>query len=303
MDVELRHLQAFVAAARHASFTHAAKTVHVSQPTFTVQIRQLETALGVRLLDRNTRSVRLTPIGRELAPVIERILRELESVLLNTQALSAKASGFVAVAALPTLSATMLPGIIAAFRAGNPGIAIHLREAVSVRLAAMVKAGEVDFGFGSLPSGEPEVEFAPLFNDSMSAIVPRRSPFAEKRSVPLRDLAATPLILMGRDSSVRTVVDRALAGIGHFSPPDYEAGYISTALGMVEAGLGITILPSSVLRMSRSRELVSRPIRDPGIGREVGLIQMRGRSLSKAAEAFQRAIRGKCAELYSRRQR
>ena len=75
MDVELRHLQAFVAAARHASFTHAAKTVHVSQPTFTVQIRQLETALGVRLLDRNTRSVRLTPIGRELAPVIERILR------------------------------------------------------------------------------------------------------------------------------------------------------------------------------------------------------------------------------------
>jgi DNA-binding transcriptional LysR family regulator len=229
MDVELRHLQAFVAAARHASFTHAAKTVHVSQPTFTVQIRQLETALGVRLLDRNTRSVRLTPIGRELAPVIERILRELESVLVNTQALSAKASGFVAVAALPTLSATMLPGIIAAFRAGNPGIAIHLREAVSARLAAMVKAGEVDFGFGSLPSGEPEVEFAPLFNDSMSAIVPRRSPFAEKRSVPLKELAATPLILMGRDSSVRTVVDRALAGIGHFSPPDYEAGYISRA--------------------------------------------------------------------------
>ena len=223
------------------------------------------------LLDRNTRPVRLTPIGRELPPVIERILRELESVLLNTQALSAKASGFVAVAALPTLSATMPPGIIAAFRAGNP-------------------------------FGEPEVEFAPLFNDSMSAIVPRQSPFAQKRSVPLRDLAATPLILMGRDSSVRTVVDRALADIGHFSPPDYEAGYIFTALGMVEAGLGITILPSSVLRMSRSRELVSRPIREPGIDREVGLLQMRGRSLSKAA-AFQRAIRGKCSELYSRRKR
>ena len=141
MDVELRHLQAFVAAAQHSSFTRAAKTVHVSQPTFTVQIRQLETALGVRLLDRNTRSVRLTPIGRELAPVIERILRDLESVLLNTQALSAKASGFVAVAALPTLSATMLPGIIAAFRSRNPGIAIQLREAVSGRLAGNGEGG------------------------------------------------------------------------------------------------------------------------------------------------------------------
>jgi DNA-binding transcriptional LysR family regulator len=96
-------------------------------------------------------------------------------------------------------------------------------------------------------------------------------------------------------------VDQALAGIGHFSPPDYEAGYISTALGMVEAGLGITILLISTANEPEPR--TGKPADSgPGIGREVGLIQMRGRSLSKAAEAFQLAIRGKCAELYSRRQ-
>jgi DNA-binding transcriptional LysR family regulator len=301
MDVDFRHLQAFLAVARHGSFTRAAKAVHVSQPTFTTQIRHLETSLGVRLVDRNTRSVQLTPIGRELAPVLERILRELDSALLNTQALSSRASGFVAVAALPTLSATVLPGIISAFRTENAGVVIHLKDAVSVRVAGMVRAGEVDFGFGGLPVSEPDVEFMPLFNDHLSAIFPRNSPLARKRLIALSDLISSPLILMGRDSSVRAVVDRALAAIGHFAPPAYEASYISTALGMVDAGLGVTILPASVLRMDRSRNLVSRPIQNPRIDREVGIIQMRGRSLSPAADAFSRAIRKRCAELFGRR--
>ena len=263
MDVELRDLRAFVAVARQGSFTRAARTVHISQPTFTVQIRQLETALGVRPLDRNTRSVRLTPIGEDLTPVVERILRDLDSTLLNTQALSARPSGFVAVAALPTLSATMLPGIISGFRSENPGIAIHLRDAVSLRVASMVKAGEVAFGLGGVPTGEPDLEFTLLFNDRMSAIIQRHSPFAEKRSIALKDLISSPLILMGRDSSVRAVVDRALASIGYFAAPAYEASSISTALGMVKAGLGVAILPASVLHLGAGSGLVSRPIQNP----------------------------------------
>ena len=82
----------------------------------------------------------------------------------------------------------MLPGIISAFRKENPGIAIHLRDAVGIKVSGMVRAGEVDFGFGSLPVSEPDVEFTPLFNDRMSAIFPRHSPFGEKRSLSLKDL-------------------------------------------------------------------------------------------------------------------
>jgi len=117
----------------------------------------------------------------------------------------------------------------------------------------------------------------------MSAIVKRHSPFAGKRSIALKDLISSPLILMGRDSSVRTVVDRALAAIGHFAAPAYEASYISTALGMVEAGLGVAILPASVLHMGGARGLVSRPIHNPRVDREVGFIQVRGRTPSPAA--------------------
>jgi len=291
MDVEFRHLAAFVAAARHGNFTRAAKALHVSQPAFTVQIRQLESALGVRLLDRNTRSVQLTQIGRDLAPVLERLLREFDSLLLNTKALSTRASGYVAVAALPSLSATLMPRIIAAFRARNPGIAIHLRDAVGARIAAMVKAGEVDFGFGGLNAGEPDIEFSHLFKDRMSAIFQAGSPLERKTSVALSELVAYPLILMDREASVRAVVDRGLASIGHFAAPAYEAAYISTALGMVKAGLGITILPASVLQMENTQELGWRPIHKPDLDRDVGFILKRGRSLSPAAEAFLGAIR------------
>lgn len=302
MDVEIRHLEAFVAAARHGSFTRAAKALGISQPTFTVQIRQLESKLGARLLDRNTRSVHLTPIGRDLFPLLERILRELDAALANVKPGSAYSNGSVAVAALPSVSATMLPRIIAAFRAEHPGIAIHLRDAVGVRMAAMVKAGEVDFGFGSLPSAEPDLEFTPLFKDRMSVIFRRGSPLERTAAVSLAELASYPLILMSRESSVRAVVDRALAAIGHFTPPACEAAYISTALGMVRAGLGVTILPASVMHMEQSRTLGQRPIRRPRLDRDVGFISQRGRSLSAAAEAFRAAIRKRCmsAEFHGR---
>ncbi len=294
MDVEIRHLEAFVAAARHGSFTRAAKTVGISQPTFTVQIRQLESALGVRLLDRNTRSVHLTPIGRDLFPVLERVLREIDAALVNVKPGSAHSNGSVTVGALPSVSATMLPRIISEFREEHPGIAIHLQDAVGVRIAAMVKAGEVDFGFGSLPAAEPDLEFTPLFKDRMSAIFRRGSPLERCDSVSLAELVSYPLILMSRESSVRAVVDRALAAIGHFTPPAYEASYISTALGMVRAGLGVTILPASVMHMEQSRTLGQRPIRRPRLDRDVGFIAKRGRSLSAAAETFRQAIRKTC---------
>ena len=124
MNLNLRHLEAFAAVARLRSFTKAARSLHVSQPSFTVQIKQLEEELGVRLLDRNTRSVNLTKIGQELAPVVERLLRELEGIVANTRALSAKSIGSVTIAALPSVSATLLPSVIAAFQTTISGYSV-----------------------------------------------------------------------------------------------------------------------------------------------------------------------------------
>jgi LysR family carnitine catabolism transcriptional activator len=291
MNVDLRHLEAFTAVARHASFTRAAQSLNISQPTFTVQIRQLEEALGVRLLDRTTRSVQLTHAGRELAPHVERLLRELTTLLTNTAALSGKTSGHVSVAALPSLCGSMLPSVIAAFGAKHIGISVQLLDVTGAKISAMVKSGEVDFGFGSVQKNDPDIEFTLLFRDRMHAMFLRGGALEGRKSIALKDLAALPLILMSRDSTVRTVVDSGLASVGYFAPPAYEAIYMSTALAMVRAGLGVTILPSSALDAESRTDFVSIPVSGPNLDRDIGFIQRRGRSLTPAAEAFLQAIR------------
>src|SRR3954465_13111380 len=126
MDLSLRQIRAFVSVAHLKSFTRAAALLHLSQPALTVQIRRLEEALGVKLLDRNSRTVELTRVGRELAPVLQRLLRELDSVVIDTRDLAAKRHGVVRIAALPSVAAGLLPDVIAAFREGNPRVTFVL---------------------------------------------------------------------------------------------------------------------------------------------------------------------------------
>ena len=296
MNVDLRHLEAFVAAVRYRNFTRAAKSLYISQPTFTVQIRQLESELGVRLFDRTTRSVQMTSVGKDLAPALERLLRELGSLLEGTRERSAAKSGPVRLAALPSLAATILPGILAALKAEHPGVAVHLREAPARRIVGMVVGEEVDFGIGWVRGRDSDVRFTPLFTDRMSAIFKAGVRLERKRTVALRDLAEFPLILMDSDSSVRAVVDDAFAASGIFVQPAWQATYISTALALARAGLGVTILPACVLEMDGRRGLCARPIREPNLDRRIGIVQRPGRSLSPPAEVLLQAIRTGCSE-------
>ena len=285
MNLNLRHLEAFAAVARLRSFTKAARALHVSQPSFTVQIKQLEEELGVRLLDRNTRSVSLTQIGQELVPVVERLLRELEDIIASTRALSSRSVGSVTIAALPSVSSALLPTVIAEFRQQFPGVRFRLRDAVGDRIIDLVMSDAVDFGVGSVEAGNVDIEFTALFTDSMSAIFPASSS-RRKKSITLRELASESLILTDPESTVRHIVDHAFALLGIPVIPVQEVTYIATAIGMVKAGLGVAILPSSALELDELRSLKAIPIDNNELTRTVGLIQRRHRSLSPAAAAF-----------------
>lgn len=214
MNLNLRHLEAFAAVARLRSFTKAARALHVSQPSFTVQMKQLEEELGVRLLDRNTRSVSLTQIGHELVPVVERLLREIEGIVASTRALCSRSIGSVSIAALPSVSSTLLPAVIAEFRQQFPGVGFRLRDAVGNRIIDLVTSDAVDFGVGSVDKENVEIQFTPLFTDSMSAIFPETSPLRRKKSITLRELASESLILTDPESTVRHIVDHAFALLG-----------------------------------------------------------------------------------------
>lgn len=286
IDLNLRQLQAFVTVARLASFTRAAQLLHLSQPALTKQIQQLEETLGVRLLDRNTRTVGTTRIGKELAPAVDQLLREISAVVVNTKELAEKSRGVARIAALPSVSSTFLPRVIAQFKKTYPGISVVLKDVLAERLVEMVKAEDVDFGVGSLNAADPEIQFKVLLTDRIVAVFPPGFGFEKMKAVRLKALGGVPLILTDKESSVRRLVDRAFESIGIFAVPAYEATYMSTAAGMVKAGLGIALLPSSAFESGELAGLNSRPINEPSITRKIGVIQKAGRSLSPAAESL-----------------
>jgi DNA-binding transcriptional LysR family regulator len=286
MDVNLRQMRAFMAVARFGSFTRAAQLLHLSQPALTVQIRQLEQALGVRLFDRNTRTVSLTAVGRELIPAFQRLLQEFDAVVVNAKDLSAKRHGVVRLACLPSFASTILPGIIAQFRRRHPRVSFVLKDAVGKRILGMVRADDVDFGIGVADAEEPGLETLYLMQDRMHVVFPSRHPLARARKVTLEVLRNYPLVLMDPESSVRAIVDAAFARTGRLAVPACEATYMSSAIGMVRAGLGVTILPSTAMELRANPRLRSKPIEDAGLTRRIVIVRKARRSLSPAAESF-----------------
>jgi DNA-binding transcriptional LysR family regulator len=253
MNANLRQFQAFVTVARLGSFTRAAKRLNLSQPALTVQIRQLEVAMGVRLFDRSTRMVRPTPMGRELVPTLERVLHEIDAVMVNTKELASHIKGTVTIGALPSISSKLIPSTITEFQKQYPGIVVRLRDALAQHIVKLVKEEEVDFGIGTLRMPDPDILFTPLLTDHLGVIFPAGHPVERRRTITLKYLTAFPLILMDPETSVRDLVDRAFESIGEVAVPAFEAVFPSTALALVKAGLGLTIHPSSSMELASSK--------------------------------------------------
>src|SRR5450759_601343 len=228
--------------------------------------------MGLRLFHRSTRVVMLTPIGRELAPTLERVLHEIDAVMVNTKELASHVKGTVTIGALPSISSKLIPSAIVEFQKQYPGILVRLRDVLAYRNVRLVKEEEVDFGIGTLRMPDPDIQFTPLLTDHLGVIFPAGHPVERRRTITLKYLTAFPLILMDPETSVRDLVDHAFESIGEVAVPAFEAVYPSTALALVKAGLGLTIQPSSSMELARSRGLKFRTIRHQGFIRQIGVI-------------------------------
>ena len=300
MDASLRQLRAFSRVARERSFTRAAAALHLSQPALTVQIRALEAALGVKLFDRNTRAVRLTPMGESILPAVARLLRDLEALAEDARELGAGNRGVVHVAALPSIASSLLPRAIAHLARRHPGIVVRPRDAIAQRVVALVQSDEVDMGIGVSAGSSADLTFRPLLSDRLEAVMPRHHALARSRAVTLAQLAREPLVMMDAHTSVRALLEREMAAAGVPSRPAYEVTYMSSAIGLVQAGLGIALLPTTALEMQGLQALERRPIRGAPLAREIGVMARSARTLSPAAEAFLEAL-AEAARAFSRR--
>jgi LysR family transcriptional regulator, carnitine catabolism transcriptional activator len=295
-NIDLHQLRSFVAVATLGNFTRAAERLNLSQPSLSLQIRQLEQAVGLRLLDRSTRSVALTRAGEDFLPAAARLLDDFQSAIGTVADLAARRRGRVAVAVLPSVAAELLPRAIALLRARHPDIVVSLRDDVAEHIPARVRAGEVDFGLGAIDGVDADLSGAPLITDELVVVLPRAHSLANgAKTTPLkttplkttwRALARHPFVAMSRDSSVRQLTEQAFARNGLRLEPAFEAKYMSTAIGLVAQGLGVGALPSSAVSMVRQAGLAHAEIHGPVMKRRIGIMTRRGRSLSPAAQTL-----------------
>lgn len=290
MNTNLRQVRAFLAVARHSSFTRAARELHVSQPALTVQIRQLEEHVGLQLFDRNTRSVEITRAGRELALKFERLQDQFDAVLAETRDIALGHRGVVRLACLQSFASTVLPQAIARFQHGHPKISFSVKDASGNRTLDMVRNGEVDFGVADMPSTEPQLDFTPLLEARLQAVLPPGHPLEKVRRLTLARLAEYPLILMDRETSARRLVDAAFAQAGCKPVCSCEVVALASALAMVRFGQGLTVLPVSVRDVPMHAGVVIKPIHDYTVTRWIGIVRKTGRSLPPPSEAFIAAL-------------
>lgn len=281
---DLNDLEAFRAVAQLGNFRRAAEAVHISQPAFSRRIEKLEESLGVRLLDRTTRRVTLTAVGRDFDRKVQQLLGDLDSMLLDIRGVGAIRMGEVTIACVPSAVNYFLSEVIARYRERYPKIRIRVLDAGANDVLSAVVRSEADFGLNFIGSQEPDIEFRLLREERFVAACRRDHPIARRRHVAWTELAQYDYISVSKASGNRLLLDQALAGVPGRPQSIYETQHVTTMLGLVEAGLGVAAVPALAMPGAGHPLLVSVPLVEPAITRRLGLIRRKSRSMSPAAQ-------------------
>jgi DNA-binding transcriptional LysR family regulator len=290
MNFDLADLRAFVAVAELRSFRAAATSLHLSQPALSRRINKLEGALGVRLLDRTTRSVELSTVGRDFSRKAQELLNGLEESLLGIRDVAGKVTGEVTVACVPSAVRYFLPTVLKEYHERYPRILVRvLDEGANGVLSAVVR-NEADFGLNYIGTQEPDVEFNGIFKESFVLACLADHPLARKRRVTWAELEQHEYMTVTKASGNRLLLDLALADVPKRPRWFCEVTHVSSLVSLVEAGLGIAAVPRLAMPPGDHPTLVCIPLVEPSITRTVGLIRRRGRPLTPAAQQLYDAL-------------
>jgi DNA-binding transcriptional LysR family regulator len=249
-----------------------------------VLVRELERELGVRVFDRHTRRVLLTEAGRELLPYATRVLADVEQAAGTVAGLRDKRLGRLRLAMPQLMASTLGARAVAAFHRRHPAVAIELHDTPTDQLVAQVLAGEVELAIGVEVPSSAEIQRRVLLRDRHWLVCPAAHPLAAREPVRWRDLKGVPFISPTRD--FMRWLEPLLAPRGLLPAPAHTVAYVSTALGLVAAGLGVTLVPTYGGALAHAWGLVLRPLVSPVFERDVQIYSAPGRSLTPAAEAF-----------------
>lgn len=300
MNYTLRQLRVFVAVAQQRSFSQAGQMIGLSQSAVSHSVKELESEMGIRLLDRTTREVMLTEAGVQLASRLERLLEELNTTLLDVRSYGQQRSGTVRIAASQTISAHLMPQCLAASQLHFPEIKIMLRDRPQQWVLQSIRNAEVDFGIVIGPLQVDDLEGEAILEEPFLLLCRQDDPLAAEKEISWQMLNRRLLVLQDYSSGSRVLIDEALRQQQVRVEIVQEIGHPATLYPMVEAGIGISILPALALPLPQGRPLLVRRI-TPEINRSIMLVRRKNRSLSPAAEAIWQEVRQQAALLTQQR--
>ena len=302
MNYSLRQLKVFVTVARARSFSRAGEMIGLSQSAVSHSVKELEHQTGVRLLDRTTREVVLTEAGQQLAGRLERLLDELTITLRDAGRVGQQLSGTVKVAASQTISAHLIPQCIAHSNRRYPDIDFVLHDRPQQWVLESIRQGDVDFGIVIDPGAVSDLQCEAVLSEPFLLLCRQDSPLAQREWVNWQDLKHERLVLQDYASGSRPLIDAAFAHFAIDATIVQEIGHPATLFPMVEAGIGISVLPALALPLPQGSHLQVKRL-TPVVERQLMLARRKNRSLSTAAQALWDVVRMQASELTAGRAR
>lgn len=287
--LELRHLRYFTAVAEDLHFGRAAARLALSAPSLSTQIQQLEQIVGARLFERHSRRVALTDAGRVLLESSARVFRELDTAVVATQQAHAGQRGELRVGFGPTLMLSTLAQVVRSYRTRHPGVHIELREMPTAAQIAALLRGDLDLGFVRGAEADPRLHVEPFAREPLLIAVNRDHRLARSARVPVSALAGEPWVLFPRAIAplLHEAVMRLCRSAGFTPDVVQESREVYTTVGLVGAGVGVTIVPATVQRMSW-KGVVYKPI--PRVSVQLSMVRASG-AVRPVVETFLAAAR------------
>jgi DNA-binding transcriptional LysR family regulator len=286
MKIDFAGIQAFVSVAELGGFNKAAHELHVTQTALTRRVQKLEAYLGLRLLDRTTRSVALTAVGEEFLPKARAIVGEMSSAVGQLKDMARTSSGSFTLACMSTMSARLLPLLIRRYADLHPASRIRLLDMTSNDVRDAVLNRKAELGIAIHGEAHPELNERFLFDDALVFCCHESHPFAAHPRVTWRDLKGSDLILVRGFTATRLLIEHHLLKHGVRAGNAYEVQYHSTAVNLVEAGVGCAVLPWSALGPGDRSPIRRIELVGPKVHRRVMLFNRKNASLSPSAQAF-----------------
>ena len=284
-NISTRLLQAFLALDQCRHFTRAAERCHLSQSAFSAAIQKLEAAVGTRLVERDTRNVTLTAEGLLFVEVARGLLADFDAAFSDMGDYIARRKGRVALAALPSLAANGLPAVIAEYQRRHPAIVVQLFDTLADQCLNLLRQGRVDLALTAPGANLSEFTTRALCSDPFYLVCRSDHALAGQTRIAPVQLAGCALIHLAKSTSVRQHVDRLLDGIA-VRPSGFEVEHLATVAGLVQHGLGVSLVPELTLFQFRHADLVAIPLATDAVLRPILIVLPKERSLPLAAQGL-----------------